>query len=628
MSGTIAGSQVTGPIDAAVGLALFQNTAVGTNTLAAVIAGGGSQNTASGQNALAADTTGSRNTANGAGALKRNTSGVNNTASGVTALSSNTSGSNNTASGFNALHNNTSGGGNTAIGVTALFANDTGSDNTAVGTNSLTANTSGGANTAIGQGALQSNTTGSNNIALGISAGTALTSGDFNIYIGNAGVATESNTIRIGNTSQTRTFISGISGVTPAGAALPVFIDSNGQLGTTGSISGTLISGAVANATTASSLSGTITGSQITGSITTATLPATQISAGTAAISISGNAATATTATTATNVAGSGVSGAITTATIGGTQITGTINAAQLPIGTTAGTVAAGNDGRLSDARAPLAGSANYIQNQSATPQTASFNINGNASIGGALDFGSSVRQMLNLFGTSFAIGVQNATQDYRSDANFAWFTAGTHVDTPAFSPGVGGSVLMTLTPAGIPTAVAVTGAARAQTFTSTSDRAAKTDFSPVDAREVLDRVALLPVTTWSYKNEGAVRHIGPVAQDFRAAFNLGYDDKSISVVDAQGVAFAAIQGLNQKLEAALKEKDAKIKQCRSRASKRLRRSRWKLRRSSSRPPGWPRRWRGLGIFTWQMSNLTRRIRNLAGGITRFATMTSILNIR
>jgi hypothetical protein len=51
------------------------------------------------------------------------------------------------------------------------------------------------------------------------------------------------------------------------------------------------------------------------------------------------------------------------------------------------------------------------------------------------------------------------------------------------------------------------------------------------------------------------VRHIGPVAQDFHAAFNVGADDKHIATVDADGVALAAIQGLH----ALLKEKDTRI---------------------------------------------------------------------
>ena len=90
-------------------------------------------------------------------------------------------------------------------------------------------------NTAVGNSALLSNTTGSSNIALGASAGITITAGDRNIDIGNTGVAADTDTIRIG-TIQTRTFIAGIRGVTTGNNnAVPVFIDSNGQLGTTSS---------------------------------------------------------------------------------------------------------------------------------------------------------------------------------------------------------------------------------------------------------------------------------------------------------------------------------------------------------------------------------------------------------
>ena len=79
----------------------------------------------------------------------------------------------------------------------------------------------------------------------------------------------------------------------------------------------------------------------------------------------------------------------------------------------------------------------------------------------------------------------------------------------------------------------------------------------PVNPQTVLAKVAALPVTEWNYKTDRqGVQHLGPMAQDFHAAFQLdGADDKHISVVDEGGVALAAIQGLNQKLQ----EKDAKI---------------------------------------------------------------------
>jgi hypothetical protein len=90
------------------------------------------------------------------------------------------------------------------------------------------------------------------------------------------------------------------------------------------------------------------------------------------------------------------------------------------------------------------------------------------------------------------------------------------------------------------------------------SDRNLKTDFATVNPGEVLAKVAGLPVSSWRYTNELAqVRHIGPMAQDFMQAFRLGSDDKLIGYVDENGVALAAIQGLNQKVE----EKDAEIRQ-------------------------------------------------------------------
>jgi hypothetical protein len=100
-----------------------------------------------------------------------------------------------------------------------------------------------------------------------------------------------------------------------------------------------------------------------------------------------------------------------------------------------------------------------------------------------------------------------------------------------------------------------VTVAAGSGTWGSASDRNAKDEIKPVDAKEVLDKVVNLPVATWKYKTEQGARHMGPMAKDLYAAFGLGDSDKSITTIDADGVALAAIQGLNQRLQ----EKDAQI---------------------------------------------------------------------
>jgi hypothetical protein len=83
------------------------------------------------------------------------------------------------------------------------------------------------------------------------------------------------------------------------------------------------------------------------------------------------------------------------------------------------------------------------------------------------------------------------------------------------------------------------------------SDVNLKTDFGSVDPNAVLDRLVALPISTWSYKAESSdVKHIGPMAQDFMAAFGVGGSDRAIAKVDADGVAFAAIHALHAWLEA------------------------------------------------------------------------------
>ena len=178
-----------------------------------------------------------------------------------------------------------------------------------------------------------------------------------------------------------------------------------------------------------------------------------------------------------------------------------------------------------------------------------------NLTLSGALNFGATTRQMLNLFSTQYAIGVQDFTVYQRSSDHFAWYQGGTH-NTTVLTPGGTGVTLMTLTTSPPPVSLpAATGTVRAQAFTVTSDRNAKEAFAAVDGTKVLAALVRMPLQSWKYRNEEKVRHIGPTAQDFRAAFSIGYDDKTIATVDADGVALAAIQGLHQLLT----EKNAEI---------------------------------------------------------------------
>jgi hypothetical protein len=96
---------------------------------------------------------------------------------------------------------------------------------------------------------------------------------------------------------------------------------------------------------------------------------------------------------------------------------------------------------------------------------------------------------------------------------------------------------------------VETNGNVTAAAFVTSSDRHKKTNFASVSSSSVLAKVATLPIQRWSFKADSTTSHLGPMAQDFYAAFGLGADDKHIATVDADGVALAAIQGLNEKVE-------------------------------------------------------------------------------
>jgi len=107
-------------------------------------------------------------------------------------------------------------------------------------------------------------------------------------------------------------------------------------------------------------------------------------------------------------------------------------------------------------------------------------------------------------------------------------------------------------------------------TWSSGSDRNSKEDFVAIKPGEVLAKVAALPITEWKYKVEASgTEHLGPMAQDFHEAFGLnGADDKHITMVDEGGVALAAIQGLNQKVEeqqAELSRKETEVTELKQR---------------------------------------------------------------
>jgi len=222
--------------------ALLGVTTGAFNTAAGFLALGGnttgSFNTALGAGTLLVNQVGS-NTAIGAGALLSNTIGFGNTANGAFALFSNTTGLTNVANGYQALLSNTTGGRNTAIGTGALLSNTIGTENTATGLGALATNATGVANTANGVNALVANATGSGNTAMGANALAFNTAGHGNTALGDgagSSVTTASNVICVGSLGANVTnscFIGNIRGITTANNdAIPVLVDSAGQLGT------------------------------------------------------------------------------------------------------------------------------------------------------------------------------------------------------------------------------------------------------------------------------------------------------------------------------------------------------------------------------------------------------------
>jgi hypothetical protein len=195
----------------------FNNTGIGSTAL---LSNNGGNNTGVGAGALTSNTTGNANTAMGVGALASNIDGSGNTATGVLALNANQHSPSNTAYGFTALQNNLASN-NTAMGAGALHLSVAGGNNTAIGFNALGSEVSGISNVAVGSGAL-ANAIHGFNIAVGADAGSAVTTALGVIAIGHSGANVDGGC-----------FIGNIRGVTTNIAdAIPVVIDSSGQLGT------------------------------------------------------------------------------------------------------------------------------------------------------------------------------------------------------------------------------------------------------------------------------------------------------------------------------------------------------------------------------------------------------------
>jgi hypothetical protein len=153
------------------------------------------------------------------------------------------------------------------------------------------------------------------------------------------------------------------------------------------------------------------------------------------------------------------------------------------------------------------------------------------------------------------ATGVSSFAGGYRAQANhdgaFVWAGhngAFSFASTAAnqFSARATGGVrfVSAIDGSGNPTA-GVSLASGGSSWSSISDRNLKANFELADGQDILTRLASVSIETWNLQSQDpSIRHIGPMAQDFYAAFGVGEDDTHITTMDADGVALAAIQGL------------------------------------------------------------------------------------
>lgn len=108
-----------------------------------------------------------------------------------------------------------------------------------------------------------------------------------------------------------------------------------------------------------------------------------------------------------------------------------------------------------------------------------------------------------------------------------------------------------------------VTLAAGGSSWSTVSDSTHKRNIREVDYKKVLEKVADLPISQWSYESQDEnIEHIGPMAQDFYQLFGLGEDDKHINTLDPDGIALAAIKALhleNQQLKEQLSTMEERL---------------------------------------------------------------------
>lgn len=216
LSGALAPAQLVGTYDQQLAFSNAGNVYGGTGINVSGTVTGGLVNSTGGYQV------------NGATILRQDA--INNTFLGVGSGNANITGGDSQFIGRSTGASITSGNADVFVGGSAGAATTTGNGDVYVGWASGASSPTGFFNTFVGAQTGFYNTTGSNDLYLGFNAGISNTSGSNNIYLGSGGVDGESYTLRIGG-GQQAAYISGVYGVTSA-SGVPVYINSNGQLGT------------------------------------------------------------------------------------------------------------------------------------------------------------------------------------------------------------------------------------------------------------------------------------------------------------------------------------------------------------------------------------------------------------
>lgn len=570
------------------------NSAFGNGTLSSLTTGVG--NSAFGGNALNSNTTGNGNMAFGHNVLSSNLDGDNNSAFGQAALFLNVSGSYNAAFGDDALVNNTASL-NSAFGASAMESNTTGTENAAFGTSALGLNAVGSRNSAFGRDALRSSTASDNsafghdalrsngassNSAFGSAALTANTTGEHNAafgsdalrsnQVGDENAAFGGQALKVSTTSGNSAFgyaalsgnTNGFSNSAFGRNAMRLHLTGGGNsVFGHGALGGTYYFTPTFTVITTSGSANAAFGSQALYLNNADLNSAFGISALRRNDTGTRNAAFGAYALRNNEYGSDNVAVGHES---GFNQTTGSNNIylanggvagenGQIKIGTEGSHTEAFIAGELAlgaeDAHRTIL-TLKGPDDKDTGPIAFLYGDVADQVESGRIRFGEGTNETnwrgafihFDGSGNRLHLGTHDTNTDVTADdVNVLSIERGTHHvgiqrENPAHPLQVG-----TDTSTGNGAHVTAGG-----TWTNGSSRAWKEGFEALDPEAVLAKVSELPIQRWRYRGSDEGAHVGPMAEDFHAAFGLGASDAYIATVDADGVALAAIQGLRQQL--------------------------------------------------------------------------------